>query len=72
MAKKHPGKAANDNAPPSGRRVWNRLPRNMPITDFELTLIETYFGAMIAEMLNAAANDNAPKVEPGPGRRSEP
>ncbi len=71
MPKKRLGKPANDNAPLSGRRVRNELPQDMPITEYELSLIETHFAAMIAQMLNAAANDNAPQAEPGPGKRSK-
>ncbi len=72
MSKKRLGKAANDHSPPPGHKVRNELPQGLPITEYELSLIETYFAVMIAEMLNAAANDNAPQVEPGPGKRSKP
>jgi len=68
MPRKRLGKAANDNATQSGRKVRNELPQDLPITEFELTLIETHFAGIIAELLNTAANDNAPE----PGRRSEP
>jgi len=72
MPKKRLGKAANDHAPLPGRTVRNELPQDLPIPEYELSLIETHFAAMIAEMLNAVTNDNAPTAESGPGRRSEP
>lgn len=54
---------ANDNAPRTSRRVVNALPRDLPITETELRLVETYFAAIIEKMLVAAANDNAPPGE---------
>ena len=70
MAKKSGDPPANDNHCPHCRKAVVALPPDLPISEYELALIETHFGAMIAQMLNDAANDNEPQA--GPNRRSEP
>ena len=53
-------KAANDNKP-----LWEiacDLPPEPVITEAELEIVETYLGAMVADMLKpCAANDNEPE-----------
>ncbi len=70
VTEKTPKSPANDNRCSRCRKVIVEMPPELPITEHELALIETHFGAMIAEMLNEAANDNEPRA--GPDRRSEP
>ncbi len=70
MTGKSVGPPANDNRCPRCRKAVVKIPQDLPTTEHELGLIETHFRAMIAEMLNDAANDNEPQA--GPNRRSEP
>lgn len=68
MPRERVSNAANDNAPPPRRKVTNGLLQDLPITEYELTLIETHIGHVITNMLNAVANDNAS----APDRRRGP
>ena len=67
---KAPESPANDNRCPRCRKVVIELPDKLPITEHELALIERHLGAIIAELLDGAVNDNEPQA--GPDRRSEP
>ncbi len=57
----------HDNHCPNCRKVVAEIPQDLLITDYELALIETHLGAMIANLLNSAVNDNIPMT--GPDRR---